>query len=177
VNSKASSQRLFFGIAPPPAGREALHRGLAGSQLPNGARPVPESNWHLTLVFLGNVPETRLPAVKRAARRVTGQGFELTLDHLGYWPRPRVVWAAPTTIPPALSQLVFDLQRQLQTTGIKTDSRPYAPHLTLARKVRPAHILAELEPLSWPVRRFQLYQSVPSPHGVRYPVLESWKLD
>jgi 2'-5' RNA ligase len=174
---KVPSRRLFFGIALPPEGREALHRALANSQLPSSARPTPETNWHLTLVFLGNIAETHLPAVKRAAQRVNGQGFDLSLDRLGYWSRPRVVWAAPTAIPSELGHLIGDLQRQLKTAGIDTDSRPYAPHLTLARKVRPAPILADLEPLSWSVQRFQLYQSVSSPHGVRYPVLESWKLD
>jgi 2'-5' RNA ligase len=171
-----AARRLFFGIALPPGLHTALHKALANSQLPNGARPVPETNWHLTLAFLGNIPETRLPAVRRAAQGVSGQHFELSLDHLGYWSRPRVVWAAPSTIPSELSQLVGNLQQRLQTTGLPVDPRPYAPHLTLARKVRPTPILADLEPTSWPVVQFQLYQSVSTPGGVRYPVLETWKL-
>ena len=172
----APARRLFFGIAVPTKPRRALQAASHALSLPIAARPVQTVNFHLTLAFLGLVAEHRLPCIVRAAQRIDGRGFELRLDHLGHWPRPRVLWAAPLQPPEELRALVHALQQQLRHCGFSPEQRPYQPHLTLARKVGRYTGDTQLDEVSWWVEQFHLYHSTPTANGVRYRVLASWPL-
>ena len=182
--NRCKQRRLFFAIDVPSALHPELESVPARCRLPVTARPVPSSNLHLTLAFLGSLPEQRLPGLLRLANAIRQRPFELTLDRLGYWARPQVLWAAPTTTPSALSELAGDLRRRLRAGGFPTEEREYRPHLTLARKVRTAEIpdsfaadlAASAIALSWQVEQFHLIESVSTRRGVRYPLLHSWPL-
>lgn len=172
----AANMRLFFGLSVPAEHQPTLQQARAHCELPSNARPVPTANYHLTLVFLGQIAAQRLPCIKRAAAGIATPAFRLQLDHLGHWPQPRALWAAPPETPAALSALVSSLQRRLQSCGIPPEQRPYRPHLTLARKVDQWQETAELATIAWRVEQFHLYQSLSSSAGVRYPILASWPL-
>ena len=87
--------RLFIAIPLPP---DVAHRAsaLLPPALP-GLRRVQPENLHVTLAFLGETPESRLPdvaaAAEHAARAV--RRFRLVFDRTGRFPergRPRVLW-------------------------------------------------------------------------------------
>jgi 2'-5' RNA ligase len=69
--------RLFFGLEIPPDVAQALRKV---------ERPVEGARWqsaeqlHLTLVFLGDVPEARMEHATDTARRVHSAPFELTIQ-------------------------------------------------------------------------------------------------
>ena len=176
MTTDAANRRLFFGLAVPTTVQPALLTARAACRLPGTWRPVATANWHLTLAFLGPVPERRLACIERAAAAIEGHGFDLCLDHLGHWPRPQVLWAAPSQTPAALAQLVDTLQTALRPCGYPREQRPYAPHLTLARKLRRVDALPELPAQCWRVTQFHLYQSLSGPSGVSYPVIGRWPL-
>ena len=92
---------------------------------------------HLTLVFLGNVEETRVPAVVEAVGRgVDASPFEIALDTLGVFPprgAPRVLWIGVGDGASSLSDLQRELARRMAALGILLEDRPFHPHLTLAR--------------------------------------------
>ncbi len=102
------------------------------------ARWVGEEALHLTLVFLGEVDEARLPALAQAgAASLAGERpLRLRVGEAGSFPpgRPaRVVWLAVEA-----DRDLGALQRQLAVTcadaaGVDSDDKPYHPHLTLAR--------------------------------------------
>jgi 2'-5' RNA ligase len=176
-DTKPETRRLFFGLAPPDAVREqllALQRELEKTVR---GRPTRGANLHLTLVFLGQVAEDRIRCVEQAGDRIHAKGFALHLDQLGYWPRPRVLWAGASQPAPQLAHLVRDLNRLLEPCGHRPDTRPYAPHLTLMRKVARCPRLLPLDAFpSWEVDAFHLLESRPAEGGVTYPVLRSWPL-
>lgn len=172
-----SARRLFFALRPPGALRRRL-AGLARElRLPPRARRVPEGNLHLTLAFLGALDPARSALAEEAARGVRGRGFVLELDRFGHWPRPRVLWTAPTRPPEALAGLAGALRAALAGRGFPLDARGFVPHLTLARDVTKMRVPQGHPPLRWPADAFHLVESETRPEGARYRLLRTFALD
>lgn len=98
---------------------------------------VETENLHLTLKFLGEIPEQTITKVQPILRAV-GNGqkpFDIAVAGLGMYPhakRPRVVWLGVEGVDPLIS-LHNELESELAKIGLQKESRPYNPHLTLAR--------------------------------------------
>lgn len=170
------SHRLFFALWPDEPLRSAL-AGRVESLVPPGlGRPQRPDQLHLTLEFLGAVPAARLQAARDAAAAVRSEPFELVLDAVEYWRRPRVLCLVAREIPPSLVQLVHSLRAQLESRGFEPECRPYRAHLTLARKCGQTPGLAAVEPLRWPATEFALVESVTERAGSIYLPLQAWPL-
>lgn len=90
-------------------------------------------NFHLTLAFLGEVEESRLPAIFSAIELAAVPPLKLTFDLLGAF-EGGIWYLAPKPCPPLMEgqeRLVGSLARN----GLPLAPRPYVPHLTLGRKV------------------------------------------
>lgn len=176
----ARTRRLFFALWPDAATRERLTQTLRGI-VPAQARATHSDDLHITLVFLGSLDASTQDCAEQAAALVpalvSAEPFTLTLDKLGYWQRPRILWLGAAHCPDVLLDLVSRLGQALQPCKIKPDERPYQPHLTFARKVQTAAVLPALsEPIEWPVSSFALVESQPISDGARYRVLTTWPL-
>lgn len=168
-------KRLFFALWPDEPVRKALTRcALRGAG--RHAQPVHCDDVHMTLQFLGNVPEERIPALEKVASELVASEFQITLTHLGCWSRPRVAWCAPDETPAALTKLVSDLGRLLADVGYPPEHRPYRAHLTLARKVRSMPETRLAAPIVWKAREFVLVESRAVAEPPRYQVLTRWAL-
>lgn len=175
VTQPEEVQRLFFALWPDDEVRARLGP-LTRTVVHKTGRPVAAENLHITLVFLGSVVAERFPCVKAVADGVQGKCFRLTLDRIGHWPRPQVLWAGASVTPPELAALARELSEGLKSCGFTPETRPYQAHLTLARKVNRAKPGLTMEPVSWSVDRFCLVRSLTLPEGVKYEVLASWPL-
>lgn len=133
------STRTFVAIELDEAAREALARQQSAlAAVLQGARWVDPRGIHLTLAFLGPLEDEELrqtiSAAKAAAR--DARPFELRIGNVGFFgsPRaPRVVWAGVEDQTGRLAALHERLNTLLASYGFPVDSRPFAPHLTLAR--------------------------------------------
>ncbi len=180
-NSPQLSPRLFFALWPDDETRRelsALQRGLK-RRFPR-ARWIPPERLHLTLHFLGRLPLEQARRCRELARAVRGERFELRLERLGCFPRPRVLWLGPSRVVAALQSLQEDLAGQLVAVGYRMQFNTYRPHVTLARKVAalPQESLQpDGLPIAWPARDFVLVESVDTPEGVAYRVVERYPLE
>lgn len=115
--------------------------GEAIEQLRPAARGVAwvaPTNLHLTLKFLGAVPETRIDSVAAALAEASldVQPFEARIRGLGVFPsvgRPRIVWADVTDGAPQMTGLARRVDVALATLGFVPEERPFSPHVTLGR--------------------------------------------
>jgi len=168
-------RRLFFALWPDEALRSALHRETRARVRHCGGKPVPAANLHLTLAFLGNVPDERLDAVRTAAGALGAPRLLLTLDRYGWFDAAQVLWIGCSESPAPLRQLAAELGHLMaEVAGLNTDLRPFHPHVTLARKVRNPPELRPPRPVEWPVSGFALVESVTDPAGAKYEVLENF---
>lgn len=162
--------RLFFALWPDEAARAGMASVM--DQLPGDCgRFVTHRNLHITVVFLGSVTEKQEQCVLTGARHIAMSPVTLTLDTLGWWQRPQVIWLASQKIPDDLVILADKLKTLAGQCGIKTDERPFSPHATLARKVRKQLILPEITPVIWQVRGFCLVRSDTRSEGASYQVI------
>lgn len=129
---------------------------------------------HLTLVFLGDTEEEKLPLVREAMDRVTVPDMELVLDRLGFFPGPKghLLWLGPAENPP-LTALQGELAAALREGGFSVEDRPFVPHVTLGRKTSVDHTALGLTvaPITVKVRHITLMESVPQGgRHVYYPL-------
>jgi 2'-5' RNA ligase len=181
--------RLFLAVELPATVREAL----AGLQRDlrsrcGGWRWVRPEGIHLTLRFLGEVAAGDDAAQRAAWRREASRSGPLSIrvSGAGVFPsprRPRVLWVGVEEYVPGgrLEALAAGLETAAREAGFKPETRPFRPHLTLARAARgsrpsapePGSVgeigLAEVEDLV-------LFRSELRPQGARYSVLERFTL-
>ncbi len=169
---KEATRRLFFALWPDAAGRAALAAWGAPLQAVCGGRAMRADTLHCTLVFLGEVAESRLESLLLAAQEVRARRLTLELAEARYWGHNHIVYAAPATSPPVLEQLVHELESVLRRHRFRFDQRPYTPHVTLLRSARwRDEPLPPMPAVAWPVHDFALVQSLSDASGARYEVL------
>lgn len=158
VTATASdTARLFIALWPTPAVRGALSAEQGRWCWPAGVALTPADNLHLTLHFIGAIPAVRLPYVMQGLR-ISAPRFTLELDAPAVWPNRCAVWCASQT-PTALAALHGTLAQALCALDLPVESRPFRPHVTLARHAAGATPPMACAALHWPVRGFGLVQS------------------
>lgn len=166
-------RRMFFALWPTERTRVRILRATRRAVRGSGGRPTPAHNLHITLAFLGAVTDRQLERAL-AVPPIPAGVFELVLDTLGYWPRSRILWLAPRSIPAPLTALERELWAGLTEAGFEREARIFRPHLTLVRRGRA--VREAVRPVRWSVRRLALVESVPEPGGSRYRPIRFWRL-
>lgn len=132
--------RSFIAIELPEEVKSGLHRLQAELKLPQYAfvKWVTPEGIHLTLKFLGNISPQKVAEITRVMEQAS-QGvspFQLQITDVGAFPnmrQPRVLWLG---IRGDIDKLVAWQQRidnGLVPLGFAKETRPFTPHLTLAR--------------------------------------------
>jgi 2'-5' RNA ligase len=136
--------RAFIAIDVPASVQHALADiRQAFQELTLPLRWVQPTQLHLTLKFLGDISEAQIPDITRAMQRVAVEHapFHIPVRGLGCFPtptRPRVLWMGLVDTHQALTSLQQHLDTALGEQGIPCESKPFHPHLTLARIRKPS---------------------------------------
>ncbi|MGH8401007.1 MAG: RNA 2',3'-cyclic phosphodiesterase [Gammaproteobacteria bacterium] len=174
--ASTDTERLFFALWPDPTLRETIYKATRQAVKASGGKPVPAGNFHITLAFLGSLTRAEAAVAREVADGIQGETFDLILDQLGFWPKPRVVWLGASQVPEAAQRLTTGLLSGLRHRCLEPDAKPFMPHVTLARKVSKPGEFRSVMPTPWPARVFGLVQSVTHPAGSEYRVLQEWPL-
>jgi 2'-5' RNA ligase len=144
---------------------------------------VTPANLHVTLKFLGQVAESRVPAVADALRATLAEqrAFDVVVRGLGAFPapaRPRVRWAGLEDATGGLTALGERVDACCGGLGFPRETRAFAAHVTLGRVREPRRQPALGEALARAadfgrlrVERVSLMRSDLSPRGARYSEL------
>ena len=181
-------KRLFIALPIADASRTAIFRGIISAP---ALRDLPMSrtgyaNLHLTLHFLGDTDEKRIPELKRIMDGIsapeTPQALRFTTA--GCFPNraePRVLWLGIQENA-YLQKVQQDLTRALTEAGFKVDRKRFKAHLTLGRVRQgasfPTDGLTRLDKIASavsipnsPIERLTLFESRLQPGGSVYTVL------
>lgn len=166
--------RLFLALCPGRAVQAALATHADAWHWNEGVARYAPADWHVTLHFIGAVPRSRLDEL-RAGLTVPLTPFELRFGQPALWPHGLAV-LLPMAQPVALQQLHDQLARRLHQLDLRTDERPYRPHLTLARRAQAARPPARWPAWGWWVQGYALMASTgeTEPGGQRYRLLQQY---
>jgi 2'-5' RNA ligase len=167
---------LFFATFPDTETRRRIAAVAHALELAPPSSVVPSENFHLTLAFVGELPETKLPTLLKIGAAQRARAFTLRFDAYEYWPDSRLVVAAVREYPTALGQLWRELRATLAKHGLALALQPLRAHVTLARKVSQAPVPQAMSAFDWTVRGFSLMQSTTAAARAIYTVLDTWPL-
>lgn len=175
------SHRLFIGIRPPPAVREALIDTMEALE---GARWQGDDRLHLTLRFIGEVERPEANDLAAALASVSWPSFDLALEGVSYFERkgrPSAIWArVPLT--PELNGLRSKVERACDLTGLGRETRRFTPHVTIARLGRHTGPIAPWLSAhaslrtAWRIDGFTLFESHLLAAGAHYEVAAHYPL-
>lgn len=189
--SAVPSRRLFFALWPDAEAAEHLS-ALGHAMATPGSRPLLPQQLHMTLAFLGAVPEDCLPALMDASDQIVADSFSVRLDRLGFWPCGGVLYAgsraanclrpehsSPKDAPQSHStgfRLFAAVAAAARSVGLSLNDRLVVPHVTLARRVRGIDLPRMAEDMGWHASEFALVESHLHHAGPRYQTLATWPL-
>jgi 2'-5' RNA ligase len=167
--------RLFVALELPEELRERMAMIARGV---SGAKWVPPEKLHLTLRFIGEVPEDRYDDIVYALETVDSEPFLLTITGAGHFEsgrRVRALWLGVER-DPALMALSRRIESALVRAGLPPEERKFVPHITLARlnDASPAQVSGWLQAnnmfraVPLPVHSFVLFSSFHSRTGSIY---------
>ena len=182
--------RLFVALDLPEDVRGGITAWQADELRDPALRPVPAEALHLTLCFLGHLPEREVPRMGGLVAAVAPRAVELMLRAEPVTRgRPPSLYAleAPSE---AAVELQAELSASLAQAGLyEPEQRPFWPHVTVARvrrqgggRPRPQRVKDPPGPLPgdllqpFEAVRIALYRSNLRSHGARYVSLTRLEL-
>ena len=169
--------RTFVAVDLPEEMQARIAERAQGLRGPGGRLAfVDPAQIHVTLAFLGEVEEGRLPEIAASLRSVRAPPFDLGVGPIEGNSRssPRTLWC-PCTGNGSLSALAGGVAAALEPLGFPRERRPFRGHATVARvkEFHPA-VLERLADLpgggfgTFTVNRFRLKRSTLTPRGAVY---------
>ncbi|MFP4380106.1 MAG: RNA 2',3'-cyclic phosphodiesterase [Candidatus Sumerlaeia bacterium] len=168
---------------------ERLQKGMQFTKShPKWSKP---KNLHLTLKFLGDTQERRIPKIQQAMDDACSEKkpFLFRLGGLGVFPnekKPRVIWLGMGKGKEKMTTLQKNLDAALAHIGFPLDNREFSPHLTLARlnSMRDTHAMIRVLKMHEHIKagenlldKICLYQSTLTPKGPVYKLLHEAKFE
>ncbi|HEY4066210.1 MAG TPA: RNA 2',3'-cyclic phosphodiesterase [Burkholderiaceae bacterium] len=169
--SAAPTRRLFIGLMPDDAVRDAIVAHQSHWYWDPRGRRTRAAKLHLTLHFLGEVDAASEQALRESLAGESVAPFDLVLRTPARWTNHIAVLQPDAH--PALDDLRARLARRLLRAGLEPHMAGWAPHVTLARDVPNAAPPEAMRPIPWTVTDFALVWSRLG-RGASYEVLERY---
>jgi 2'-5' RNA ligase len=177
--------RLFIGMPLSPTVIDELRAASARLRSSaDGLRWTASESWHITLQFLGNTTPEQYACIVASLRALHSPPVAISLEALGCFDRAGILFAG-IRLAPELLLLQKRITTATQPCGFVPESRPYQPHITLARAKGQKSGISELKAkirrqpdfTRFVAHEFLLYESFLSSAGARYEVRERFPLE
>ncbi len=155
----------------------------------SGIRWVKAANLHLTLRFLGDIPQQSVPGLAESLKEnLSGfSAFDLVLAGMGGFPnlkRPRVIWIGTRVGTDRLIDLAGKVEKGCIGSGFDKSDKKFSSHLTIGRVKFPKGLepllekieKSEFELSKFAVNEISVVKSDLSPSGPKYTKLETVSL-
>lgn len=183
--------RLFIAIPIEASLRAAMSKLTIELRKSGGkVKWVEEENFHITLKFLGNTPEERVPAIEKAMSDSLQSflSFRIDLGGLGGFPnliRPRVFWVGIQKGAKHLENIAKSIDEASSRLGYEKEIKRFRSHLTIGRVKDSGNLQGLIEkinnhsgfkPGGMEVKEIHLIQSRLSKKGPQYNTLYKHEL-
>ncbi len=182
--------RTFIAVDLPQEIKMDIDRMIAGLRRDNsGIRWVKAANLHLTLRFLGDIPEQSVPSLAESLKdNLSGFGpFDLVLSGMGGFPnlrKPRVIWIGASDGTDRLIDLAGKVETGCIKSGFGRGDKKFSSHMTIGRVKFPKGLdplldkieKTDFESSKFTVNEIFVVKSDLSPAGPKYTKLEAVSL-
>jgi 2'-5' RNA ligase len=188
---KSPRARLFVALDLPDEVRAGIVAWRREALADPALRPVAPESLHITLAFLGYLPEKEIPRLAEIVGASGGRAVSIALGAPVQRPergRPRL-FALPVDSPAAIALQAGIQEKLVEARLYEPEKRPFWPHVTVARvrreergSQRPALVTRPPESLpkdllhSFLGVRVTLYRSQLQPLGAQYTPLAQVEL-
>jgi 2'-5' RNA ligase len=171
--------RLFIGIPVPDSIRSLMADEVEKIyQRCRGNYSEPEL-YHITLAFLGEKTESDVPLIRQSIQSAgdSFSGFDVALDRLGFFSSPSSAtlwWGIMNN--PELESLASHIRRELSSSRIGFDVKPFRAHITLGRRIDLKNMMLrdiEVPRLSFRAQSIVLFESLRQDGQLVYRPLET----
>lgn len=168
--------RLFAAIRLPQEILSAVAKAAMPLDGALGARVLPQGSWHITLKFMGEMPDAKIEEIASALSSIKFSPFGISLSGAGAFPSkgiPRAIWIGGES--QGAGELALKIEDALKFLGLPREH--FTLHLTVARSKGVADIedfLKTGEVCSFEARSFALMKSSLTPAGATYEVLREF---
>ena len=178
--------RTFIGMKLDDHTREKIGAALKPfKKIATPIKWVKPKNWHLTIKFIGEVNEEKKERIIESMKATpfAVQPFEIVISGFGKFGQGNdlnIFWAG-ILANETLQKIYFQIEDALEKIHVKRESREFKPHLTLGRNRKHFNFksfaaMIEKErtgPIaSFKTPGFQIYQSILTPEGPIYNIIE-----
>ncbi len=167
-----SNKRIFFALWPDDRQREQLRNTISPVAKSIEGNAVYRASWHVTLVFVGDFPEERVPSLLADSAEIAVEPFRLRFDRAEFWPRQKIAVLGIQIVPPELQNLAASLNDLVRAHGVDSQDTVFRPHVTIVRRARNFETQRLAQPLMTQWSSFELIESEPNPGGARYRPLK-----
>jgi len=142
---------------------------------------VAPHNIHLTVRFLGDTEEDRVPKIQQLLDTVASEHASVptAIESLGAFPnlrRPRVIWAGISDNIEQLEKMSRQVELGVRKLRFEKEAKGFKPHLTLGRVRKPQGLdkltaylqTVQVEPMPLTLDRLVLFKSTLTPQGPIY---------
>jgi 2'-5' RNA ligase len=154
-------------------------------ELKGNIKLVDPKQVHITMKFLGDVPEKKIPKIEDALSSINSEPFTAKVHGVGAFPKPSYARVIYIGADPAetFTELYAEVESALTPLGFKREKRQFTPHATLARvKHNPEEArmrlrdtiehLSDIEVGTMDVDTIKLKKSMLTPKGAIYETLK-----
>ena len=182
--------RCFIALEFPPEIKSRIYASLKREMREKPElKWVSEENLHLTLKFLGEIPENQaMKLADELERRFKGEKkIPVKLGGIGSFldrGSVRVLWIGIDRGTDEIKKMAEKVENLTSNFGFPREKRPFVPHLTIARarkhpkkKFVPRDFKIDLDLPEFYIRELTLFKSTLTPQGPIYEKLKVVKLD
>lgn len=175
--------RTFIALDIPEKIKERIYSSFAEDRKRiSGLKWVNKENLHITLKFLGEVKEEKIPEIVEILEEVSQKfkSFEVTLKEVGGFPNlrtPRVLWVGVK--PEEKFREIFEfIESRLHKRGFEREKRDFHPHITVGRLKRRGKVELRIKNLNdnFIIKKLILFKSDLKPEGPIYTPLKEVEL-
>lgn len=168
----SENRRLFFAIWLTDRQRESLRETVQPALSTIEGDFVDRRNWHVTLVFVGDLPVNKLAGLQASVADIRVEPFRLRFDRATFWARPKIACLETAIIPDELTRLVEQIRGAVEPFGISPEEHSYRPHITIAKRARSFTTQRLARAVELQCSDFALVESVSVRGGVQYHPLK-----
>jgi 2'-5' RNA ligase len=126
--------RLFIAVEIPEDVKEELGKTMeALKRKVSSVKWVEKENFHITLRFIGEVQEDKLPVIENIIEEVSSKFSPFDIELKGVGNFPYVIWIGIDKGKEILSDISYSIEGPLIKAGFPPADKLFSPHITLGR--------------------------------------------